>query len=79
MIRTLPILLMLIAQCGVCLAAEEEELIEVGQPARQGDVEIRIKKLGIGYVQLDNFGDASESKNKLFIILLEITNLTLQR
>jgi hypothetical protein len=75
MIRTLAIVVMVLVQSSSAQSADEE-WIEAGDPVRHGDVEVRIEKLGIANVPLNHLGRSSESEDKLFVILLKITNLS---
>lgn len=53
----------------------KQEWADASQAVRQGDVQVRIAKVAIDFVQIKSFG-SSQSKDKLFIVSLAITNLS---
>lgn len=63
---------------SVSLAAPSpprQEWADANQAVRQGDVQVRVAKVAIDFVQIKDFG-SSQSKDKLFIVSLAITNLS---
>lgn len=53
----------------------KEEWADASNTLKQGDIQLRVKKTLIDYVEINSFGK-SKSATKLFIISLEITNLS---